>query len=225
MSTIAEAKTEVQKLIPYYNQLKTEAKNSETAAVAAEKLAKQIKAMQQALSRLQNPNQADLTQDLRQAEAEKVALEARIAQIEYEQQQAREQINHLSQAKLELKRLKGQVEDNLLERESLNENLQIQLEQLMHKTETEQQQFKEQLETIRKQAEKDTEVLRIQRDTARAQQKMEQEKLEAYQAQQGGRLKWLMLGLITGLVLGIGGLVALGAFTPVLEGFITVHLS
>lgn len=224
MSTLAEAKTEVQKLVRYYNQLKAESKKSEAAAVEAEKLAKQIKSMQTVLARLQD-SKSSFSEEVKRAEAEKVALEARIAQIEQEQQQAREQINHLSQAKLELKRLKQEVDDNLVERESLNENLQIQLEQLMHKTEVEQKQFREQLETIRKQAEKDTEVLRVQRDTARAQQKMEQERLEAYQAQLGGRrLGVILVGFIVGLLIGVVGLAAVAMFTPLLEGIVKVTL-
>ncbi|OUD12890.1 hypothetical protein [Thioflexithrix psekupsensis] len=219
MSTLADAKNEVQKLVRYYNDLKAEAKNSETAANAAENLAKQIKAMQQTLTRLQEPKNG-LAPEMLQAEAEKVALEARIAQIEQEQQQAREQINHLSQAKLELKRLKNQVEGSLLERESLNENLQSQLERLMKKTEIEQQEFKTQLEVIRKQAERDTEVLRIQRDAARAQQKVEQERLEAFQAQIGSRFRWIMLGAAGGMLLGAGSIVGILLFTPLLDGLI-----
>jgi chromosome segregation ATPase len=219
MSTLADAKNEVQKLVRYYNELKAEAKNSEAAANAAENLAKQIKAMQQTLARLQEPKNGISTEML-QAEAEKVALEARIAQIEQEQQQAREQINHLSQAKLELKRLKTQVEGSLLERESLNENLQSQLVLLMKKTEVEQQEFKTQLEIIRKQAERDTEVLRIQRDAARAQQKVEQERLEAFQAQIGSRFRWIMTGVGVGLLLGAGSVVGVILFTPLFDGLI-----
>lgn len=224
MSTLADAKTEVQKLIRYYNQLKAESKKSTTAAAEAEKLAKQIKEMQAILNRLQD-NKNELSEDFKQAEAEKIALEARIAQIEQEQQQAREQINHLSRAKLELKRLKKEVEENLVERESLNENLQIQLEQLMHKTEIEQKQFREQLDNIRKQAEKDTEVLRVQRDTARAQQKMEQERLEAYQAQLSGRhFGVILMGFLLGLFMGMAGLAAIAVFTSLLEGIVQVSL-
>lgn len=243
MSSITQAKAEAQKLIKQYNKLQADAKQADAAEAArktseAEKLVSQISALQSAIAKLQAkdretaakkpaiapkattttttiPTKVLTPEELKQAEAEKRALESRINRIEDAQRKTRAQIDQLTRAKAELARLREDAEKNVStiaqERRLNEEKLQKELARLIEKKETEQQNLKQEMEAIRAQALKDAELLKVQRDAARAmmekQKKLESEK---YQIRSRGGHKGLWIGI------GIGGVMSIITLSVVL---------
>ncbi|EIJ43976.1 hypothetical protein BegalDRAFT_3151 [Beggiatoa alba B18LD] len=233
MSSIVQAKAEVQKLIRRYNQLKNEAQEADSAEASsrksaeAERLALQIRSLQSAIVKLQAVAD-DTSETFKRAEAEKIEFEARIAYLEQSQEKTRDQIDQLSQAKMEMIRLKSEVDRIASERQHKDDNLQKQLTELLKKTEAEQFRLKQEIEIIRHQAQKDTELLRSQRDTARAQieeqQRLEKEKLTSLQITLNAkylRMKSMMaIGVSLGVTGGILLMLIIILVTPLLDHLI-----
>lgn len=157
--------------------------------------------------------------ELKRAEAEKLALESRIGRIENAQRKTREQIEQLSRAKRELARLKTQAEQNARERRASDEKLQQELNRRIKAKEDEHLRLKQELEAARSQAQKDAELLRVQRDAARAMMEKQQqlEKERQFKRRRGGN--GLLIGISIGIVMALI-LIGLTIFTPFLDEYL-----
>ena len=232
-SQLTQAKrAEAQKLIKQYNKLQAEAKSADAAVASrkaseAQKLVAQISLLQADITKLQAKDKerdaakktgagsslATVEENIRQTEAEKTALEARIARIETAQKKTRDQIDQLNRAKEELARLKTEAKQNK-ERRSRDEKLQQELTNLIEKKESDHNRMRQELEAIRAKAEKDAELLRVQRDAARKMMERQQslEKSQFVGGQHKGS-KGLILGIVISVIIFIGigfGLLSMG---------------
>jgi len=243
VSSITQAKAEAQKLIKQYNKLQAEAKQADAAdatskAAEAEKLVSQISALQGAIAKLQAKDREmtakkpppaksgvgatstssaaiPTTEEVKQSEAEKRALEMRINRIEDAQRKTRAQIDQLTRAKAELARLREEAERNVTsvvkERRQNEEKLQQEIAKLIEKKEAEHLNL-----AIRNQALKEAELLKIQRDAAKAmvekQKKIESERLQV--RRHGGSHKGLWMGIAIGGVMSVIMLIVLILLTP-----------
>ncbi len=248
MSSITQAKAEAQKLIKQYNKLQAEAKQADAAdaaskAAEAEKLVSQISALQGAIAKLQAKDRETTakkpppaksgvgatstssaaiptSEEVKQSEAEKRALEMRINRIEDAQRKTRAQIDQLTRAKAELARLREEAERNVTsvvkERRQNEEKLQQEIAKLIEKKEAEHLNLKQEMEAIRNQALKEAELLKIQRDAAKAmvekQKKLESERLQVRRRSSGHKGLWI--GIAIGGVMSVIMLVVLILLTP-----------
>ncbi len=227
-SLLTQAKrAEAQKLIKQYNKLQAEAKSGDMAVASrkaseAQKLVAQISLLQADITKLQakdkerdaakktgvlggsNSALATVEENIRQTEADKTALEARIARIETAQKKTRDQIDQLNRAKGELARLKSEAKQNK-ERRSRDEKLQQELTNLIEKKESDHNRMRQELGSIRDKAEKDAELLRVQRDAARKMMERQQSlEKDQFVGSRNKGSKGLILGIVISIIIFIG---------------------
>jgi formylglycine-generating enzyme required for sulfatase activity len=203
VSAMQRARAEVEKLI---EDVKPHI--SEHAAATANKAA-EAKRLMEEISRLQEAaEKGTLT------EAEAHELEDRISRIEDRQRQNRDEINHLTQAKIKYELALSKAREERLAIQALkaqDAKLKDELNALIDEKEAEQRQLESELDLIRTHAEQEAAALKAQRDAARALAEKQAEDNQVIGADRSRR-GLILAGSISGVVILV---LVIYFFTPV----------
>jgi formylglycine-generating enzyme required for sulfatase activity len=203
VSAMQRARAEVEKLI---EDVKPHI--SEHVAATTEKAA-EAKRLMTEITRLQEAaEKGTLT------ESEARELEDRVARIEDRQRQNRDEINHLTQAKIKYELALSKAREERLAIQALkaqDAKLKEELNALIEEKEAEQRQLESELDLIRTHADQEAAALKAQRDAARALADKQAEDSQVIGAERSRR----GLVLAVSIIGAVGIVLAIYFFTPV----------